>query len=133
MTAPPPPKLRTSERWIIGLSVAAGVALLVIGVRFLLLPHQASRFFGLSSPPREFDLHKVIALRDLWLAILLISLATFREWRALSICLGLGALVCLADSLIVMFSSGRPSAVIFHLASGIYCGALAWASWRCHD
>ena len=123
-----PPKLRTADRWVLALAVAAGLALLVIGVRFLTVPHHAARFFGLSAPPGQFDLHYVVALRDVWLAVLLIGLAALREWRALSLFLGLGALVCFADSAIVAWSSGRGSAIAFHVASGIYCAVLAYAS-----
>ncbi len=123
-------KLRAADRWLIGLSAAAGVVLLVIGIRFLTVPHQAARFFGLSAPPGPFDLHRVIALRDIWLALLLIALAAMREWRALGVCLLLGALVCLGDAVIVWWSSGRPAAIAFHLASGMYCGALGVAAWR---
>ena len=123
-------KLRAADRWLIGLSTAAGVALLVIGIRFLVVPHQAARFFGISAPPGPFDLHQVIALRDIWLAMLIIGLAGFREWRALGLCLGLGAVVCLGDAVIVFWSSGRGSAMAFHLASGVYCGILAWVAWK---
>ena len=123
-------KPRAADRWVMSLAIAAGLALLVIGARFLTVPHQAARFFGLANPPGPFDLHYVVALRDLWLALLLIGLAVLREWRALTLCSGLGMVVCLADIGIVLASSGRTSAVAFHLASGIYCGALAWAAWR---
>ncbi len=124
------PKLRAPERWLIALSVAAGLALLVIGIRFLTVPHQASRFFGIGFPPGPFDLHHVIGLRDLWLALLLIGLALLQEWRALALCLGLGVLVCGGDALIVMQSSGRLDAIAFHLVSGVYCGVLAWLVMR---
>jgi hypothetical protein len=125
----PHAKLRTSDRWVLGLAIAAGVALLLIGIRFLVVPHQAARFFGLANPPGPFDLHHIVALRDIWLALMLIGLALLREWRALALCLGLGAAVCLGDAAIVLASSARPSAVAFHLASGVYCGALAWSAW----
>jgi len=123
------PKLRRAERWVMGFAVAAGIALLVIGVRFLTVPHQAARFFGISNPPGAFDLHRVVALRDIWLAAMLIGLALLREWRALALCLGLGAAVCFADAFVVAGSSGRPEAIAFHVASGIYCGILAWVAW----
>ncbi len=121
-------KLRAEDRWVMALAIAAGLAMLVIGVRFLTVPHQAARFFGLSNPPGRFDLHHVVALRDLWLALMLIGLAALREWRALALCLGLGAIVCFADSAIVAWSSGSGGAIAFHVASGIYCAALAYAS-----
>ena len=66
------------------------MALLVIGVRFLTVPHQAARFFGLANPPGAIRPASCVALRDLWLAVLLIGLAALREWRALALCLGLG-------------------------------------------
>ena len=104
-------KLPPEDRWVMGLAVATGLALLVIGVRFLSVPHQAANFFGIANPPGQFDLHHVIALRDLWLAAMLIGLAVWREWRSLALCMGLGAAVCLADSLIVLNSSGRGIAI----------------------
>lgn len=121
-------KLRPADRWVMALAIATGLALLVIGIRFLTVPHQAARFFGLTNPPGQFDLHHVVALRDIWLALMLIGLAAFREWRALSLYLGLGALVCFADSVIVAASSGRIGAISFHVASGIFCAGLAYAS-----
>lgn len=124
-------KIRPADRWVMGLAIAAGLALLVIGVRFLTVPHQAARFFGIGPAPglASFDLHYVIGLRDLWLAGLLIGLALLREWRALAMCLGLGAAVCISDAMIVAGSSARGSAIAFHLASGLYCGALGLAAW----
>jgi len=116
-------------RLIIGLSVAAGLALLIIGIRFLVVPQQAARFFGVGATPASFELHRIIALRDIWLALMLIGLAALREWRALALCLGLGALVCLGDSLIVLASTAWPGPIAFHLASGAYCGVVAWAAW----
>ena len=124
------PKLKPSERWVMGLGIAAGIVLLVIGIRFLVVPNQAARLFGLANPLRPFDLHHVVALRDLWLALMLIGLAALREWRALAMCLALGAGVCVGDAMIVLASSARPEAVGFHLVSGVYCGVLAWAAWR---
>lgn len=124
-------KLSPRDRWVMGLAIAAGLALAIIGIRFLAVPHQAARFFGIANPPRPFDLHYVVALRDLWLAAMLIALALLREWRALAICLGAGAVVCFGDALIVLASSARPSSIAFHVASGVYCGVLAWAAWRC--
>jgi hypothetical protein len=117
-------------RVLVVLSVVAGLALLVIGVRFLTVPQAAARFFGIGGQPSSFDLHYVIALRDIWLALLLIVLALVRDWRGLALWLGLGALVCFGDSWIAAVSSGRAVSVAFHIASGIYWGALAAACWK---
>lgn len=122
-------KLSPARRWAIGLAVAAGVVLAVIGARFLHVPNHAARTFGLSNPPGPFDLHRIVGVRDLWLAGLLIGLVLLRQWRGLALCLGLGALVCFADAAIVAGSSGAGWAIAFHVGSGFYCavaGALAW-------
>jgi hypothetical protein len=124
-------KLKPVERWTLGLATAVGVALLVIGIRFLTVPQQATRFFGIGSPAGAFDLHHVVGLRDIWLALLLAGLAVLREWRALALCLGLGAVVCWGDAVIVASSSGRGTAIAFHLVSGLYCSVIAWMAWRC--
>ena len=71
-----------------------------------------------------------MALRDIWLALALIGLALLREWRALALLLGLGAIVCFADSAIAAASSGRAISIAFHAASGAYCAGLAYAVWR---
>lgn len=59
-------------------------------------------------------------------------LSALSDWRGLAIWLGLGLLVCVADAAIVAQSSGKALAVAFHLASGLFCGALAAACWRMH-
>jgi hypothetical protein len=112
------------------LAIATGLALLVIGVRFLVVPERAGQFFGIGREPGPYDLHHVVALRDLWLAGILIGLAVIQAWRSLALTLLLGALVCFGDSLIALASSGRALAVLFHTASGVFCGGLAWACWR---
>ena len=129
-TGLPSTRLRASGRWVVGLSIAAGLALLAIGTRFLLVPHQAARFFGLVATSGPIDLHRVIGVRDLWLALLLVGLAGLREWRALALCLALGTLVCFADAAIVLSAGGPVAAVAFHVTSGVYMAANAWAAWR---
>ena len=123
-------KLKPAARWILGLALAVGLAMLVIGFRFLSVPQQAARFFGIGSPPGPFDLHYVVALRDLWVGFLLAGLVGLREWRALALCLGLGSLVCLGDAIIVASSSGSTAAIAFHSASGVYCAVVAWMAAR---
>ena len=114
------------------LAALTAVVLLVIGFRFLLVPHQASRFFGLAPPtaPGPLDLHYVIGLRDIWLAAILAVLTVLQDWRGLAIWLGFGVLVCAGDAVIVVHSSGKPFPIAFHLASGFFCAILAAACWR---
>lgn len=112
------------------LAIGTGLALFVIGIRFLVVPERAGQFFGLGRPGGAYDLHYVVALRDLWLALLLIGLALLENWRALALALGLGALVCFGDALIVSASSGRLWPLLFHSGSGVFCAVLAALCWR---
>lgn len=129
-TGEPRWRWRPGRRQLKVLAMAAGLALLVIGIRFLVVPERAAAFFGIGRLPGPHDLHYVIALRDLWLALLLIALALMEEWRALAVALALGALVCFGDSAIVAGSSGRALAIAFHVGSGVFCALLAWACWH---
>ena len=115
---------------IISLAALAGVILTVIGVRFLVFPDSASRFFGLIGRPNGFQLHAVVGLRDLWLGLLAIAFCWLGEWRALTLWLGLGALVCFGDAGIVAGADGKPLAIVFHLVSGVFCSVLAVLAWR---
>jgi Domain of unknown function (DUF4267) len=119
---------RRAERVRVAAAVA-GAVLALIGVRFLVWPEAASRFFGISARPEGFELHHVVALRDLWLGALAIGLAGLREWRALALWLGLGTLVCFGDAVIVAGATGKGLAVAFHVVSGVVCAALAWWAW----
>ncbi len=114
------------------LAALTGFVLLVIGLRFLFVPHQAARFFGIAPGVGSADLHYVIGARDIWLAGIIIILTVLSDWRGLTIWFGLGIFVCATDAAIAAHSSGKVAAVAFHLASGIFCGALALACWRAH-
>lgn len=130
---PPVPSERKQDRQhrhLVVLSIAAGVLLAIIGIRFLIVPRTAANTFGLAKEIAGYELHHIIGLRDLWLAVLAIALALLHQWRALMWWFGLGALVCLADATIVATSSGKPLNVAFHVGSGIFCAALAAALRR---
>jgi hypothetical protein len=117
-------------RHLAGLGMAAGAVLLVIGIRFILVPDSALRAFGLSRQLALFELAAIIGLRDIWLAGLAFAFAWLRQWLALALWLGLGVGVCLADGLIVATTSGNAWAVAFHWGSGLFCAVLALACWR---
>ena len=112
------------------LAALTGVVLFIIGLRFLLVPHQAARSFGIAPGVSASDLHTIVGLRDIWLAAIVIILAALSDWRGLAIWLGLGVFVCIADAVIAAHSSGKVFAIVFHLASGIFCALLAAACWR---
>lgn len=121
------------RRWLQGLAIAAGVALALIGVRFGFVPRSAARFFGIDTPRgAPAHLHYVIALRDVWLGLIIVMLALWRDWRGLALWLGLGAIVCFADALIIAHATGWISSIVFHTASGIYCMVLGFGCWREH-
>lgn len=112
------------------LAALAGIALTVIGVRFLVSPEAAARFFGVGPRPAGLELHGVVGIRDLWLGLLVLAFALLRDYRALALWLGLGALVCVADAVLVTASTAKPAAIAFHLASGVFCAISAVLSWR---
>lgn len=117
-------------RIFLWLGALAGLVLLVIGIRFLLVPGSAVRTFGLTAGVKGAELHYIIGLRDIWLALLAIAFAALREWRALALWLLVGAGVCFADGLIVLGAGGHKLAIAFHTGSGIFCLLLGLASWR---
>ena len=122
------------RRWLQGLAIAAGLALALIGVRFALVPRSAARFFGIDTPAgAPAHLHYVIAPRDIWLGLIIIALALWRDWRGLALWLGLGAIVCFADAFIIAHATAWIGPLLFHVASGIYCTTLGLACWREHN
>ncbi len=116
------------HRHLAWLGIAAGLLLLVIGIRFIVDPKAAQRTFGLLKELQGSELHVIIGLRDIWLALLAIAFAAAREWRALGLWLLLGAGVCLADGVLVAVTSAKPWALAFHWISGLVC---LWLGYRC--
>ena len=108
----------------------AGLLLFAIGVRFLIVPEDAARTFGLAKVITGNELSHVIGLRDLWLGALAIAFAVLKEWRALALWFGFGVVVCWSDASIAAMSSGRAGPVIFHVVCGFACAALAAVTWR---
>jgi hypothetical protein len=118
------------ERWILGICIAGGVLLAVIGIRYLLVPEQAARTFGVPGRPAGYELHYIIGLRNLWLGLLAVGFALIRQWRALALWFALGTIVCFADAYIAGTSTGRLPQVAFHIGCGVACAGLAAALWR---
>ena len=126
--------VRRGERWLTDvlfwLAIATGVVLSLIGIRFLLQPEPAANFFGIDRHDPGFAPHAAIALRDLWLGLLVIAFALLKDWRAVALWLGLATLVCFGDAIIAATSSGRWVSVAFHSGSGLFCAGLAALAWR---
>jgi hypothetical protein len=119
-----------AERYLLGLCLLGGVLLTVIGVRYLLLPEQAARTFGLPAHPAGHELYTIVGLRNVWLGLLAIGFAALRQWRALALWLALGALVCLADATIVVGARGPLPSLAFHVCCALGCLALLSVVWR---
>jgi hypothetical protein len=118
------------QRLVLAFCLAGGVLLTVIGVRYLLTPEGAARTFGVAAPPVGHELHYIIGLRNVWLGLLAVALATLREWRALALWFAFGAIVCFADATIAAGSAGRWPQITFHVGCGLACVALAASAWR---
>ena len=122
-----------SERWVLAVCLLGGALLTLIGIRYFLSPEGAARTFGISATPTGHEFHYIIALRNVWLGLLAVAFAVLRDWRALTLWFGLGAIVCFADAAIAASSTGRVPQVAFHVGSGVACillAALAGRRWR---
>lgn len=118
------------ERWILALCLMGGAMLAIIGARFAFLPESAARTFGVPGKPAGYELHYIIALRNVWLGILAMGFAALRQWSALALWFATGALVCFADSWIAANATGRLPQVSFHVGCGVACAVLATLSWK---
>jgi len=110
------------------LTILGGGLLVVIGIRFYLIPEHAARIFGIRTAGSGFELHTVIAARDVWLGLLAIGFAWLKEWRALALWFGLGFFVCLADAAVVVSSGGKAGPISFHLGGAVMCMGLGLLS-----
>ena len=124
------PPLKSRERRLLAAGALVGLVLAVIGVRFVVWPEAAIRFFGLPADGQGRGLAAVVGFRDLWLGGLAVAFAALREWRALALWLVLGAAVCVADAGLVWSSGGKASRIAFHLGSGVFCAVLGRLAWR---
>ncbi|MEL7049755.1 MAG: DUF4267 domain-containing protein, partial [Pseudomonadota bacterium] len=124
------PEIKNKARRVVVLTVMAGAILTIIGVRFWLFPYSATMTFGLNPEQPGSGYERMISLRDIWLGLLAIAFAVFREWRALCLWFALGAIVCWVDATLVIDAEGPAYAIGFHIASGVFCLALAVSSWQ---
>lgn len=121
------PQAAGKHRHLVWLAIAAGALLAIIGARFMIVPRTAANNFGLAKDIKGNELHHMVGLRDLWLGVLAMALAVWRQWRALMAWFALGALVCFADAAIAGLSSGKLAQIAFHAGSGLFCAGMALA------
>lgn len=124
--------MATRHGRIAALAILAGALLLLIGVRFLVVPESAGKTFGLTPAMTGSEMHYVVGLRDVWLGALAVAFALLREWRALALWLLFAVLVCWGDAVIIASSGGPALAIAFHVGSGVFCLVLGIAAWRLH-
>lgn len=115
---------------IAALAIFAGVLLLLIGIRFVLVPEGAAKTFGVPPALKGNELHYIIGLRDIWLGALAVAFAILAEWRALALWFFLAVVVCWADAAIVASVGGPALAITFHIVAGVYCLLLGIAASR---
>jgi hypothetical protein len=120
---------RTSRLKLL-LGLLSGILLTIIGIRYLALPEQAARTFGVPGRPAGYEFHYIIGLRNIWLGLLAVAFAALREWRALALWFALGTIVCFADAAIAAISTGRLPQIAFHMGCGAACIVLAVVCWR---
>ena len=75
------------ERLVLASCVVGGTLLTIIGIRYFIVPESAAYTFGLAEPPTGYEMHYIIALRNVWLGLLAIAFVLFRQWYALAPCL----------------------------------------------
>lgn len=125
--------LKITYRNVVRVAAFIGAAaLIVIGIRFLLWPAAAASFFGMGFAPATYEYHYAIALRDLWLGLLLAALAWRQDWWGIAVWFGLATLVCASDSAIAFSASGQVGSVAFHLACAALSAIVAALAWREH-
>jgi hypothetical protein len=113
------------DRLVLASCVFGGTLLTIIGIRYFIVPESAAYTFGLAEPPTGYEMHYIIALRNVWLGLLAIAFVLFRQWYALALWFGMGVFVCFADAAIAASSSGGTAQVAFHMSSGVLCAGLA--------
>ena len=112
------------------ISMAGGLLLAFIGIRYLLVPELAAVTFGVPRRPAGHELYYIIGLRNVWLGLLAVALATLRQWRALAVWFAMGTIVCFADAAIAASSTGKLPQIVFHIGCGIASAVLAVTLWR---
>jgi hypothetical protein len=112
------------------ISMAGGLLLAFIGVRYLLLPEQSAVTFGVPRRPSGNELYYIIGVRNVWLGLLAVALATLRQWRALAVWFAMATIVCFADATIAASSTGKLPQIVFHISCGIASAVLAVTLWR---
>ncbi len=115
----------TTHKVFYFISLATGLLLIFIGLRFLLVPQQAEADYGIQTGPHiSFAFHYIKGARDFAVGLLTLVLLFNKEYRSLGwmmLCMGL---VPSADFLIVLNDPHHLTSQLYpHLTAILICFA----------
>jgi len=107
-------------------TLATGIFMVFIGLRFLLNPLVAEAAYGIQVPTKNnFSFHYIKGIRDLFSGLILVGLVLSKEFRALGMLLLIATIIPAVDFSIVLTSPGHETAKLFsHLSAIILCAIL---------
>src|SRR5688572_27050308 len=95
-----------TKRISISIAFLTGLGMLFIGARFLLSPETAETGYGIQfNEPGDYSFHYIKGIRDIFSGLLMCIFVLLKEKRALAITLLAGAIIPIADMLIVLTKS----------------------------
>ena len=110
-------------------ALAPALALVALGVVFIVSPRTGAAVFGLPAPEGHGTAWvAVVGLRDLAFGGYVLALALFSTRHAVALVLGTTVLIPLGDVLVLLAVRGfsSPGHLLLHLASGGVMAAAAW-------
>lgn len=111
-------------------ALTVSLALMALGVVFVVAPELGAAIFGLAPPRGEAAAWPaVVGIRDLAFGLYVLVLLRFATLRAAGIVLAVTALIPLADAALLMAVRGRDAGwhLLLHLLSfAAVAGAAAW-------
>jgi hypothetical protein len=117
---------------LFGISVAASLGLIAVGVFFIFDNADAAKLFGVPLSGRSSDAYlNAAAVRDIAFGALTLVFALVRDRRAVGLCVLLGAIIPIGDGLIVMGNSATPLEFLpLHWGGAVACFVFAFIMLR---
>jgi hypothetical protein len=100
----------TSTKLANGLAILLALAIIGIGLGYLIAPHSLAPGFGLPAWPEDTGFLAVKGIRDIMSGLVVLALLAAGQRRALAIALAVVAIVPAGDMVIVLSHSGSPGA-----------------------
>ncbi|MGH3862698.1 DUF4267 domain-containing protein [Actinokineospora sp.] len=102
----------TSVKLANGLAILIALAIIGIGLGYLIAPHSLAPGFGLPAWPQDTGFLAVKGIRDITFGLVVLALLAAGQRRALAIALGVIAIAPAGDMVIVLSHSGSPAAAL---------------------